>query len=209
MTTRDSIDSKNRPLLGWLLQRHPDTPKKRAKQWILAGRVSVNGVIVRRPNQAIPDPGKRLELLGRQATTLDCGSRGWQIHPRVCLLYLDSALAIVNKGPALIAVPADNCKLSALGILADFLAGKLRARDPGLTGRILPPAYRHLTPPVHRLDQYTRSVFCIAMNSSARKHLIDQLKVHSMGREYVAYVEGRPSVSKGTWRNWLKLSPDE
>ena len=123
--------TKVSPLLDWLLRKHPDTPKSRAKQWILAGRVSVNGVIIRKPHQTMPDPGDALELLGRHATTLDCGS-GWQIHPRVSLLYLDAALAIVNKGPGLISVPAPNCELSALSILADFLAGKLKARDRGV-----------------------------------------------------------------------------
>jgi 23S rRNA pseudouridine1911/1915/1917 synthase len=197
------------PLLDWLLRRYPQTPKTRAKQWILAGRVSVNGAVLRKPHQAIPDPGDALELLDRQATTLACGS-GWQIHPRVALLYLDAAFAIVNKGPGLIAVPAPNCDLSALSILADFLAGRLRARDRGVAGKSLPPVYRRLQPlPVHRLDQYTSGVFCIAMNPVARQHLIDQLKAHAMKREYVAYVEGRSLRRAGTWREWLQLSEDE
>ena len=132
-------------LLNWLLQRHPDTPRSRAKQWILAGRVSVGGVVNRKPHQSIADPGDALELSSRHAATLDCGS-GWQIHPRVSLLYLDSALAIVNKGPGLISVPAQDCELSALSILADFLAGRLKARDRRVAGRSLPPAYRRLDP---------------------------------------------------------------
>jgi 23S rRNA pseudouridine1911/1915/1917 synthase len=197
------------PVLDWLLRKHPQTPKTRAKQWILAGRVSVNGVIIRKPHQAIPDPGDDLELRDRQTTTLACGS-GWQIHPRVSLLYLDSALAIVNKGPGLISVPAANCDLSALSILADFLAGKLKARDRGVAGKSLPAVYRRLQPlPVHRLDQYTSGVFCLATNPAARHHLIEQLKTHSMKREYVAYVEGRPHPPAGTWRQRLQLSRDE
>jgi 23S rRNA pseudouridine1911/1915/1917 synthase len=210
MTTKGSNAGESRPLLEWLLMKYPETPKKRAKQWIVAGRVSVSGVIIRQPNRAIPDPRDALELLDRRATALDCGPGGWQIHPRVALLYLDAALAVVNKGPGLISVPAENADLSALSILADFLAGKLRARDRGVAGRSLPPAYRRLQPlPVHRLDQYTSGVFCMAVNPVARQHLIDQLQAHTMKREYVAYVEGRPSQVKGTWRNWLKLRDDE
>jgi 23S rRNA pseudouridine1911/1915/1917 synthase len=203
------VEDEGHPLLHWLLQRHPDTPKTRAKQWILAGRVSVAGVVVRKPHHILRDPGDTLRLLDRQATTLDCGS-GWQIHPRVGLLYLDSALAIVNKGPGLISVPAANCDLSALSILADFLLGKLKAMERGEAGRTLPPAYRKLQPlPVHRLDQYTSGVFCMAMNPTARGHLIEQLKAHTMKREYVAFVEGRATAPKGTWRHWLELSADE
>ena len=191
------------------MQEHPDTPKTRAKQWILAGRVSVGGVILRKPHQPIPDPGAKLQLLDRHATTLDCGS-GWQIHPRVALVFLDSSFAIVNKGPGLISVPAPNCDLSALSILADFLAGKLKAQDRGVAGKTLPPAYRKLQPlPVHRLDQYTSGVFCIAMNPSARGRLIEQLRAHTMKREYTAFVEGRSATPRGTWRQWLELSEDE
>jgi len=116
-------EKKGGKLLDWLLQKYPDTPRSRAKQWILAGRVCVNGVVVRKPHLAIEAPGDSLRLMDRQTTTLDCGA-GWQIHPRVSLLYLDSALAIVNKGPGLISVPAPNCDLSALSILADFFGGE-------------------------------------------------------------------------------------
>jgi 23S rRNA pseudouridine1911/1915/1917 synthase len=203
------IETNARPLLDWLLRQHPDTPRSRAKQWILAGRVSVNGVVIRKPHETITDPGDTLVLRGRHATTLACGS-GWQIHPRVSLLYLDMALAIVNKGPGLISVPAFAGDLSALSILADFLAGDLRARDHSVAGKSLPPAYRRLQPlPVHRLDQYTSGVFCMATNPAARHHLIEQLKAHTMKREYVAYVDGRSSAPKGVWRQWLQLSRDE
>jgi len=197
------------PLLDWVLRKYPGTPKTRVKQWIQAGRVSVGGVVIRKPHQTFPDPGATLELGGRHATTLECGS-GWQIHPRVALLYLDPALAIVNKGPGLLSVPAAPGELSALSILADFLAGKLKAQDRSVTGKSLPPAYRRLEPlPVHRLDQYTSGVFCIAMNPAARHSLIEQLKVHSMRREYVAFVEGRPRPPAGTWRQRLQLGRDE
>src|SRR5690349_4010235 len=104
-STNPDSKSQERPLLDWLLQRYGDTPKTRAKQWIASGRVSVRGVVIRKPHQIMPDPGDALELSGRKATTLDFGS-GWVIHPRVTLLYLDTALAIVNKGPGLISVPA-------------------------------------------------------------------------------------------------------
>ena len=203
------IETNARPLLDWLLRQHPDTPRSRAKQWILAGRVSVNGVVIRKPHETITDPGDTLILRGRHATTLACGS-GWQIHPRVSLLYLDLALAIVNKGPGLISVPASAGDLSALSILADFLAGDLKARDRSVAGKSLPPAYRRLQPlPVHRLDQYTSGVFCMATNPAARHHLIEQLKAHTMKREYVAFVEGRPGAPTGVWRQWLQVSSDE
>jgi 23S rRNA pseudouridine1911/1915/1917 synthase len=206
MTKHNQPAAANRPLLDWLLQKYPATPKKRARQWIQAGRVRVNGVVVRRPQQVVPDSAA-IELLDRHAQTLDCGPTGLPIHPRVVLLHLDAALAVVNKAPSLLSVPAENYELSALTILTDFLAGKLRAVR---IAHSIPPAYRNLKAlPVHRLDQYTSGVFCMAMNPVARAKLINQLQAHTMQRQYVAYVEGRPQSPKGTWRDWLKLSDDE
>ena len=49
----------------------------------------------------------------------------------------------------------------------------------------------------------------MAMNPAARNHLIEQLKAHTMKREYIAFVEGRSGTLKGTWRQWLQLSRDE
>src|SRR5947209_515118 len=148
------MERNDKSLLDWLLLKHADTPKTRAKQWILAGRVSVRGQVIRKPQQTIRDPGDTLELGARHATTLACDD-GWQIHPRVSLLYLDASLAIVSKGAGLISVPAADSDLSALSILTDFLAGDLKARDRSVAAKTLPPAYRRLRPlPVHRLDQY-------------------------------------------------------
>ena len=210
MTTGDATADLRRPLLEWLLLKYPDTPRKRAKEWIQAGRVTVNGTIIQRPHERMLDPQESLQLLARRAALLDLGPGGWGIHPRVTVLHLDTALAIVDKGPGLLAVPSYPGELSALSILGDVLSGKLPARDRALIAKALPPSYRQMRPmPVHRLDQYTSGVFCIAMNPAARQRLIEQLKQHTMRREYVAYVEGRPTTPTGTWRNWLQLSPDE
>ena len=48
MMNEGTSDNQKHPLLHWLLQRHPETPKTRAKQWITAGRVSVSGAVVRK-----------------------------------------------------------------------------------------------------------------------------------------------------------------
>ncbi len=169
----------------------------------------MDGAILRKPHQPLTDAGDKLQLLERHATTLECGS-GWQIHPRLGLVHLDSSLAVVNKGPGLLSVPAPNSDISALSILADFLSGRLKASRCGPAGRALPPAYRKLQPlPVHRIDPYTSGVFCFALSSAARQHLIAQVKEHTMEREYIAFAEGRASAQRGTWHEWVELDEDE
>ena len=54
------MERSDKPLLDWLLLKHADTPKSRAKQWIMAGRVSVRGKVIRKPHEKIGDPGNTL-----------------------------------------------------------------------------------------------------------------------------------------------------
>jgi 23S rRNA pseudouridine1911/1915/1917 synthase len=194
-----------RSLLDWLLTKFPDTPKKRAKQWILAGRVKVGGTIVRKANISLPDPGDKLELLGQHAAAVVYQPE-FPLHPRLGLLHLDSSLAIVNKGPGLLSVPSPLIELSALTILGDVLRGKLRPRQRFF----LPPAFRNLRPlPVHRIDRDTSGLLCMALNAKARAGLIEQFSEHTITREYLAYVEGHPKKPRGVWRHWLRLTRDE
>ncbi|MSR64153.1 MAG: RluA family pseudouridine synthase [Verrucomicrobiae bacterium] len=203
--TGDSTATDRRPLLDWVLARFPDTPKTRVKQWIQAGRVTVDGKIVRKANEPMTDPGDKLDLLGRQASAFVCDPE-WLIHVRLGVLYLDSSIAIVNKGAGMLSVPAPNQDICALSVLRDVLCGKLRPREQ----RPIPPAFRKLSPHVvHRIDQFTSGVFCMAMNPAARAHLIEQFHEHTIKREYVAYVDGKAKAPRGTWRHWLKLTEDE
>src|SRR5882672_4095364 len=105
-----------RTLLDLVLEKFPDTPRKRAKEWILAGRFSIAGTVIRKPNQILTDPSGTLELQGRRLAALVLDEE-WRIHPRLSVVHLDSSLAIVNKGAGLLSVPAPITDLSALSIL--------------------------------------------------------------------------------------------
>ena len=198
-------DSQPRTLLDLVLKKFPDTPRKRAKEWIVAGRFSIAGRVIRKPNQLITDSSATLDLQGRRATAVVLEEE-WRIHPRLSLVYIDPSLAIVNKSAGLLSVPAPITDLSALSILTDFLGGKLRGLGQRTAERRLPAAFRILTPlPGHRLDQFTTGVLCLALNPAARTALIDQFASHTAARQYVAFVDGRPPTPRGTWRNWLRF----
>ncbi len=197
-----------RPVLEWVLRQYPETSKRRAKEWIETGRVSIAGEVCRKPQVRVPDPGASLQLAATRSPETKCGT-GWRIHPRLSLIYLDPSLAILNKGAGLITVPAPNCKESALDILREILAGSRHPTEPNPAGRGIAAACRNLDPlPVHRLDQYTTGLFCAGMNPAARENLIAQLQARDLEREYIAFAEGRASAPRGTWRHWMQIGPD-
>ena len=55
-------------LLEWAQALCPDSPRKRLKEWISNGRFYLDGEVVTRANQPMPDPGERLTLGAPAAT---------------------------------------------------------------------------------------------------------------------------------------------
>jgi len=199
----ETSDSEEKTALEWLARDYPDSPKKRLKQWFARGRVQLDGQPLIKPHQRLEDPGDRLRMgEAHPAAKLFFKRMPTRIHAQVNLLYIDSALAIVNKGPGLLSVPLPGkTQPSALSLLENYLQGKGAPElDRNRVNR------KVLTPlPVHRLDQYTSGLLCFAMNPEAREHLVKQVREHSFLREYLALGDGKLESGKGTWRSWFKL----
>ncbi len=192
-----------KPLIDWILARFPDTPKKRAKQWIAGGRVKVAGVVRRHPAERMPDPGPTLELIDRAAVPA-VSERPVRMDAQLLLIYLDASIAVVDKGSGILSVPTDDIRRSALTVLGDFLKNGRSGAGPSLA-----PRYRHLTVrPVHRIDQFTTGLLCFALNPASRARLIHLFQAHDITRGYIAYADGQPSKPSGTWRHWVKLTDD-
>jgi 23S rRNA pseudouridine1911/1915/1917 synthase len=189
-------------LLHWVQKRFPDSPRKRLKEWIVSGRIQINGKPVTRAGLRMGDPGDQLTL-GHADTSLAAWTHRKKIHPKLSVLHLDDSLAIVDKSYGLLSIPVeDHPGESALSVLGDYLndprGDAQRKRLFGSTA--------HVTPlPVHRLDQYTSGLLCLALNPKARRVLIDQLHRHEILREYIAFCDGRARKESGTWKHYLKL----
>jgi 23S rRNA pseudouridine1911/1915/1917 synthase len=150
----------------------------------------------------LADPGDSLTMGTPEKSAVALGHRK-RIHPKLVLVYLDSDLAIVDKEAGLLSVPTENqAKISALEVLSNYLndsRGEATRRSFFGSADAVKPL------PVHRLDQYTSGILCIAFNDDARRHLIKQLRSHDFLREYIAYGDGDAPELKGTWRNNLQL----
>lgn len=197
--------SEVRPALEWLRERYPDSPRKRLKEWFSKGRVMLDGVVLKKPHEQMTDPGDRL-LMGDQPPVVFFRHMPMRIHAQANLLYIDSSLAIVNKGPGLLSVPITGSnQASALQVLEKYLQGKGSTeldRQRGVHRKRLIPL------PVHRLDQYTSGIICFAMNPKAREQLIRQVRDHTFLREYLALGDGRIENKRGEWRSWFRLDEE-
>lgn len=191
-----------KPALEWLHASYPDSPRKRLKEWFAKGRIQLDGVVLKRPHEQITDPGDRLSI-GDTPPPVFFRHMPTRIHAQANLLYIDSSLAIVNKGAGLLSVPTPGTsQVSALSVLEAFLQGKGSAeldRQRGVHRKRLIPL------PVHRLDQYTSGIICFAMNPKAREQLIRQVRDHTFLREYLALGDGKLKAKRGEWRSWFRL----
>ncbi len=113
------------------------------------------------------------------------------------VLHVDDAVVVVNKPAGVVMHPARGHEggtlvngLLALGL---FDASALAGDERDEAGHMRPGI-------VHRLDKGTSGVLVVARTGAAREALKAQFQAHSIGREYVAVVVGRPGGSGGDVR---------
>lgn len=103
------------------------------------------------------------------------------------ILYEDKDVVIVNKEQGMVVHPAPG---NYNGTLVNALL--FHCKDLSSINGVIRPGI------VHRIDKDTSGVLVVAKNDEAHNKLSEQLKDHSMKREYYALVEGRIKNDKGT-----------
>lgn len=103
------------------------------------------------------------------------------------VVYEDDDIMIINKAQGMVVHPANGhysgTLVNALMHQADSLSSINGVIRPGI---------------VHRIDKDTSGLICIAKNDNAHHFLADQLKDHTMSREYIALVRGVIKENSGT-----------
>lgn len=101
--------------------------------------------------------------------------------------YEDEDLAVINKSKGMVVHPAhgnwDNTLVNALMYHIKDLSGINGELRPGI---------------VHRLDKDTSGLMVVAKNDRAHRCLAQQIREHSINREYIALVHGIISENLGT-----------
>lgn len=103
------------------------------------------------------------------------------------VLYEDRDVIVVNKPQGMVVHPAAGIKtgtlVNALLSYCSDLSGINGVTRPGI---------------VHRIDKDTSGILVVAKNDNSHNKLAEQLKDHSMTREYIALAEGVLKEEKGT-----------
>ena len=103
------------------------------------------------------------------------------------ILYEDEDVIVVNKKQGMVVHPAPG---NYNGTLVNALL--YHCKDLSSINGVIRPGI------VHRIDKDTSGVLVVAKNDESHNKLSEQLKDHSMKREYYALVEGRLKSEKGT-----------
>lgn len=114
------------------------------------------------------------------------------------ILYEDQDVIVVNKIRGMVVHPApgnySGTLVNALLYHCKDLSGINGVARPGI---------------VHRIDKDTSGILVVAKNDKAHNKLSEQLKDHSMKREYIALVEGRVKSEDGTIDKPIARNPKD
>lgn len=156
---------------------YPEASGRSVKQWLEAGRVTINGRACRDGRREI-GPDDEVILAGRRSAPFPRG---------LGLVHEDEAILVVVKPAGLLTVATDREReRTAYRLLWDYLAAK-RER-PFI---------------VHRLDRETSGLLVFAKSEEVKRALQAQFEARDVERIYLALVDGRPSRERGTLESRL------
>lgn len=157
-----------------LVKAASDSSKTTVRSWISEGRITVEGCTVTDPRTVVK-PLQTIALV-KKREYLFSGAE---------ILHKDSEILVVYKPAGLLSVPTET------DLTANLLAHlKKHCRRRSIYA-------------VHRLDREVSGVMVFAFSEQAQTRLKAQFEEHSILREYIAVVEGKPVSDRGTWKSYL------
>lgn len=154
-----------------LAELFPDYSRSRIKEWILQGKVTLNGAIVDKPKE---------KVLGGEEVVINAEieeQARWEpqdIPLTIC--YEDDEILVINKPRGLVVHPgAGNPDQTILNALLHHYPAIADVPRAGI---------------VHRLDKDTTGLMVVAKSIAAQTHLVDNLQRREITREYEAVAIG-------------------
>ena len=166
-------DLEGERLDAFLAEMVTDLSRTAVKDLITSGQVLVDGES-RKPSYRIKE-GEEITITLPEARQVAIVAQNLPLE----IIYQDQDLAVVNKPKGMVVHPAhgnwDHTMVNALLYHIKDLSG--------INGEIRPGI-------VHRLDKDTSGVMVVAKHDQAHRNLAEQIKEHTIKREYQALVHG-------------------
>lgn len=153
-----------------LAEMFPDYSRSKLQTWVKAGRVLVDGEVLKGREKL--DGGEEIELDAEAEQVVEYDAEDIPLDT----VYEDDSILIVNKPAGLVVHPAVG---NWTGTLVNALLNHLPSLDT------LPRAGI-----VHRIDKETSGLLMVAKTLQAHNSLVEQLQERSIHREYLALVKG-------------------
>ena len=160
----------------------PDFSRSRIQKMAENGCISVNGKTVSKSFKPKTDDEVIVYVEPAEDDTA---------HPEnipLDIRYEDDCLLVVNKPKGMVVHPAPGNRHSTL---VNALLYHCKGSLSGINGVLRPGI-------VHRIDKDTSGLLLVAKNDFAHVSLAQQIKEHSLTREYAAVVHGRLREPEGT-----------
>jgi len=152
----------------------------------------INGRTVKASKHLLPGDGLEITYTSAPETNVDPETID------LTILYEDGNVLVVDKPQGMVVHPASGNWSGTLvnailghcgGIRNNFPPGEVR---PGI---------------VHRLDKDTSGVIIAAKNGETREFLSEQFRQRTVGKRYIAIVQGRLPAVRGRIDTWMARDP--
>lgn len=159
-----------------------DFTRSRIQKLIARGCITVNGDIVRSNYKLREGDIVEVEVPEAKETQIQAEDIPLDI------VYEDEHMLVVNKPQGMVVHPAAG---NYDGTLVNALMAHCGHNLSGINGEIRPGI-------LHRIDKDTSGLLLVAKNDRAHLGLSEQIKEHSLTREYLALVHGNIKEDSGT-----------
>ena len=156
--------------------------RSRIQKLISEGFITVNGQAVKANYKLKQDDEIEVEIPEAKETEITAEEIPLDV------VFEDDCMLVVNKPQGMVVHPAAG---NYSGTLVNALMAHCGHNLSGINGEIRPGI-------LHRIDKNTSGLLMVAKNDRAHIGLSEQIKEHSLTREYLALVHGRIKEDSGT-----------
>lgn len=167
---------------SYLAESFDELTRSRVQKLIAQGEIKVNGKEVR-ANYKLKDSDD-VEINIPEAREVEIEAEEIPLD----IVFEDDCMLVVNKPQGMVVHPAAG---NYSGTLVNALMSHCGDNLSGINGEIRPGI-------LHRIDKDTSGLLMVAKNDRAHMGLSEQIKEHSLTREYLALVHGRIKEDSGT-----------